>query len=104
MMSTWTAILEYLASSKAQACELAVSPYLCEFWPLSEIDRYNAEYEVERFAPGYRGFATSGGGEMFALSPNGQVVCLPFIGMAPSVAIELAPSWAAFLGMLRSAA
>jgi hypothetical protein len=56
------------------------------------------------FAPGYFGFATSGGGEMFALLPSGEVVCLPFIGMEPQVALPLASSWAEFEGMLRGSA
>ena len=72
-------------------------------WPLAEVDRYNAEYEVHIYAPGFRGFGTSGGGEMFALSPTGQVVCLPFIGMEPAAAIELAPNWPAFEAMLSAA-
>jgi hypothetical protein len=36
------------------------------------------------YAPGYFGFATSGGGEMFALLPSGEVVCLPFMYGTPS--------------------
>ena len=55
-----------------------------------------------KFAADYFGFATSGGGEMFALSPEGAVVCLPFIGMEPSAAIPIALSWSAFEGKLRN--
>jgi hypothetical protein len=61
------------------------------------------EYEVPQYAPGFFGFATSGGGEMFAISPAGEIVCLPFIGMEPAVALLIAPSWSAFEGMLRNA-
>jgi len=102
-MDDWSAILDYLASTNPQVCELDASPYLCEFWPLSEVERYNAEYQVPIYAVGFRAFGTNGGGEMFALSPSGQVVCLPFIGMEPSAAMELAPNWKAFRELLRAA-
>jgi hypothetical protein len=104
MHEVWPIIVEYISSRSALVAEVAVSPYICELWPAQELDLNNEEYDVERLAPGFRGFATSGGGEMFALSPTGSIVCLPFIGMAPSASIELAPSWAAFTSMLSSAA
>jgi hypothetical protein len=93
----------YYMAGKPLVCELDKSPYLCEFWPLSELATYNGEYEVEQYAPGFFAFATSGGGEMFAISPSGTIVALPFIGMEPSVAVEVAPSWNQFEGMLRNA-
>lgn len=96
-------LLAYYAAGKPLVCELDANPYLCEFWPQDELSNYNVEYEVPLHAPNYFGFATNGGGEMFALSPSGAVVCLPFIGMEPAVALPVAPSWAAFEGMLRSA-
>lgn len=94
-------LLAYYAAGKRLVCELDANPYLCEFWPQEELTKYNVEYEVPLYAPGYFGFATNGGGEMLALSPSGAVVCLPFIGMQPAVALLVAPSWVAFEGMLR---
>ena len=96
-------LLAYYSAGKPLVCELNTNPYLCEFWPQEELTKYNVEYEVPLYAPGYFGFATSGGGEMFALTPSGAVVCLPFIGMEPSVALPVAPSWSVFEGMLRNA-
>jgi hypothetical protein len=96
-------LLAYYAAGKALVCELERSPYICEFWPLDELETYNSDYEVPKYAPGFLGFATSGGGEMFAVAPGGSVVCLPFIGMDPGVATTLAPSWNAFERELRSA-
>ena len=96
-------LLAYYAAGKPLVCELDANPYLCEFWPQEELLKYNVEYQVPLYAPGFFGFATSGGGEMFALSPSGAVVCLPFIGMEPAVALPVAPSWAAFEGLLRNA-
>ncbi len=103
MATSTQELLAYYAADKPLVCELDANPYLCEFWPQEELTQYNVEYEVPVYAPGYFGFATSGGGEMFALSPSGAVVCLPFIGMEPAVALLVAPSWASFEGMLRNA-
>ena len=96
-------LLAYYAAGKPLVCEFDANPYLCEFWPQEKLSTYNVEYEVPLYAPGYFGFATSGGGEMFALSPLGAVVCLPFIGMKPTDALLVAPFWAAFEPMLRNA-
>ena len=96
-------LLAYYAAGKPLVCDLDTSPYLCEFWPVDELAKYSLEYEVPKYAPGYFGFATSGGGEMFAFAPSGEVVCLPLIGMEPAVALPVAPSWAEFEAMLRSA-
>ncbi len=96
-------LLAYYASGRPLACEIEASPYLCEFWPLNELDTYNSDYEVPEYAPGYFGFGSNGGGEMFAISPTGSVVYMPFIGMGPADALELAPNWSAFETQLKNA-
>ena len=98
-----TELTDYYAAAKPLVCELDAQPFDCEFWPRDELEEWNLEYEVARAAPGFYGFASSGGGEMFAISPTGAVVALPFIGMDPSVALPIAPSWPAFGRMLREA-
>lgn len=102
-MATRADMEAYYSAGKPLVCELDENPYLCEFWPRDELAKYNEEYEVEQYAPGFFGFATSGGGEMYAISPEGSIVVLPFIGMEPSVVIEIAPSWNQFERMLRNA-
>ena len=94
-------LVEYHAVGGAQACELPISPHMCEFWPPEEVGRYNSEYQVPELAPGFLGFATSGGGEMLAVSPSGTIVSFPFIGMAPSEALLVAENWAQFLALLQ---
>jgi hypothetical protein len=94
---------EYHSSGSSLSCEIDVQPWLCEFWPIAELDTLNKDYEVPRNAPGYLGFATSGGGEMYALSPGGAIVCLAFVGMSPAEELPVAPSWGVFRGMLRNA-
>jgi len=95
--------MRYHKSGKPLDCELDVEPYRCEFWALDEIEALNAAYSVKEFAPGYLAFASSGGGEMFAWGPGESIVRLPFIGMSPSEAHEVAPSWAQFEKLLRPA-
>jgi hypothetical protein len=60
-------------------------------------------YEVAKYAPGFFGFASNGGGEMYAFSPTGAIVYLPFIGMEPKYARHLANSWQEFAVMLKNA-
>jgi hypothetical protein len=71
--------------------------------PLPEIEARHHQYEVPLNAPGYVGFGASGGGEMYAFSPRGDVVCLAFIGMAPREELAVASSWQVFEEMLRGA-
>ena len=102
-MGVPSSIAAYHQSRKPLVCELDVQPWLCEFWPEFELNQYNADYEVQVNAPGYFGFASSGGGEIYALSPSGKVVCLAFIGMSPQEELLVAETWVAFEGMLRDA-
>ena len=96
-------LIEHYNSGKPLVCELDASPYLCEFWPLEELEKYNADYEVQKYASGYFGFATSGGGEMYTISPSRAVVCLAFVGMSPNEELLVADSWPEFERMLRNA-
>jgi hypothetical protein len=97
-------LLDYHTAGGPTICDLDVQPWICEFWPLDELEQSNLDCEVQTYAPGFYGFATSGGGEMFALAPDGSVVCLAFIGMSPKEQLPVAPNWQAFVGMLRVAA
>jgi hypothetical protein len=103
MLEVPAQIIEYYKTGKPLVCEIDVQPWLCEFWPVNELTKYNKDCEVEEYAPGYFGFATSGGGEMYAVSPRGSIVCLAFIGMSPKEELPIAESWSAFERMLRSA-
>jgi hypothetical protein len=96
-------ITAYYKSGRPLVCEIDVQPWSCEFWPLGELVACNKDYEVAESAPGYFGFATSGGGEMYALSPSGAVVCLAFVGMSPKEELPIAESWSSFESMLKNA-
>jgi len=103
MLNVPKELLSYHAEGMPLCCDLDESPFACEFWPLGELDAYNSDYEVPEYAPGFLGFGTSGGGEMFAFSVDGKIVSLPFIGMAPDAAMLIAESWVEFEGKLRNA-
>ncbi len=97
-------LIAYHRSGKPLYCEIPIQPWGCEFWPLDEVVAYNENYLVSDFAPGYLGFATSGGGEMFAFAPSGRIVCLAFVGMDPTEALPVAETWHEFEAMLTNAA
>jgi hypothetical protein len=96
-------IIAYHHAANPLLCKIAVAPWDCEFWPLDKIVEYNKDYQVEDFAIGYFGFATSGGGEMYCLSPSARIVCLAFVGMNPNEELLVADTWQQFEGMLTHA-
>ena len=75
-------LTDYHRAGRPLSCEMDLQPFSCEFWPLSELVTYNAEYGVPKYAPGYFGFGTSGctiGWISWALSrePNSGGPTLP---------------------------
>lgn len=102
MDSVPTELMAYHKAGLPLSCEISVQPWLCEFWPIDEVLNYNRDYEVEVYAPGYLGFATNGGGEMYAFSPAGAIVGLAFIGMNPDEELHIAPSWSEFQRILHA--
>ena len=49
-------------------------------WPLTDIEKMNADYQVAEFMPGFLGFGSDGGGEMLVFDVAGIVWKLPFVG------------------------
>lgn len=96
-------LIAYHQSGRPLYCEIPVQPWGCQFWPLAEILEYNKNYLVPEFAPGYLGFATSGGGEMCSFAPSGRIVCLAFVGMSPEEELPVAETWHDFESMLAEA-
>jgi hypothetical protein len=53
-------------------------------WPVEDLAKFNADYEVEKYAPGLTLFGSDGGGEAFAFDASGgqaRIVSIPFIGL-----------------------
>jgi hypothetical protein len=95
--------LAYLLESDGGGGDIPVQPWCMFFWKSNEVHLNNERYEVPRNAPGFYGFGTNGGGEMFAFDARQakpcQVVILPFIPMDAKEAIQVAPDFASFRKM-----
>jgi hypothetical protein len=89
--------IAYFASNGPKEGPLSVEPGWFQLWPLDELERWNREYQVHEYAPGFVGFGSSGGGEMLAFDADGRVVMIPFIGMSPDEVWPVADSWNEFV-------
>ena len=73
-------------------------------WRVSELLRFNKEYQADVYAPGLFLLGSSGGGEAYAfdLRARGKstVVSVPFIGMDLREALPLAETFDGFLEYL----
>ena len=87
----------YMSGNSPIEGGLTVEPGWFQLWPLNEASKWNWEYQVEEFAPGFLGFGSSGGGEMLAFDGEGRVWMLPFVGMCPADAKLVASSWREFV-------
>jgi hypothetical protein len=89
--------VSYFASDGPKEGGLSVEPGWFQLWPLTEVERWNRKYHVSKFAPGFLGFGSSGGGEMLAFDAAGHVVMLPMVGMSADEAKLVADSWNEFI-------
>jgi hypothetical protein len=92
---------EYLAGDGPREAFLSERPLYMVLWPLENIERYNFEYEVPIYAPGFLSFGTNGGGELLVFDSTGAVFSLPAIGMDPKYALPVANSWAEFAALIK---
>lgn len=89
-------LIDYLRSDAPKYVERDAFPECVEMWAETDLETFNREYEVGRYAPGFYGIGSDGGGEMLALDSIGKIYCLPFIGMSPEAATLIADSWVSF--------
>jgi len=68
-------------------------PGYVALWPVNKIVEMNSEIEIERYAPGFVGFAGNGGGEVLVFDNAGTVFMLPLIGMELTQAICVAKNF-----------
>ena len=68
-------------------------PGYVALWPLDKLADYNADVEIEVYAPGFIAFGGDGGGELLAFDVSGAVVMLPMIGMKLRYATRVADSF-----------
>lgn len=87
---------DYLAYVEAGGADCAFTdgdPGYFQLWPPEEIERWNQDYGVPKWAPGFLGFGSDGGGEMLAFNSAGAVFMIPFVGMSVADAKEIGESW-----------
>lgn len=70
-----------------------IEPGYVALWAVNEIPEMNSEIEIERYAPGFVGFAGNGGGEVLVFDKTGTVFMLPLIGMEAMQAIRVAENF-----------
>jgi hypothetical protein len=101
--------LDYLARMPVGEGELTVEPGWIQLWAPGDVVRFNTLYDVQRNLPGFFGFGSSGGGELFAFDLRNHrrsvpVVIVPFIPMDATYATPVVSSFDALLTMLPSEA
>ena len=95
-----SAYLDFLRRGNGGEGEISSDPGYLILWKASEVNQFNDEYEVPKYAPGFWAFGSNGGGELFAFDFRGgapSVCLLPMIGLEPNAAMPLAPSFEAFV-------
>lgn len=87
-----------LALSNGGEGDLGVEPGWIQLWPAEEVLLMNEGYQVQDWLPGFWGFGSNGGGELFAFDMRRGVPCpivmVPFIPMDAHEAVQIAPSFA----------
>jgi hypothetical protein len=92
-------LIAYHSSGQSLVCRMAISPYVCEFFHLAELGQFSRG--TSTYVPGgYTAFATNGAGEIFAIAPEGRIVCLDAAAMLPKEALHIASCWVEFVSLL----
>lgn len=101
-----SAYVQFLRRSNGYEGEIDMEPGYLILWKAEEIHQLNRDYEVLKWAPGFCGFGSNGGGELivfdFRFNSEPRVCMIPMIGMEPNDAIELAPNFEFFVAHLLS--
>jgi len=90
-----------MADKHPTSGELSADPGWFELWPADQLDERNAAYKTQEFVPGFWGFGSNGGGELFAFDSQGSVFMIPFVPMEAKSAVKIADSWKSFDTMMK---
>jgi cell wall assembly regulator SMI1 len=69
-------------------------------WKAEDLDKFNRDYQVDEYAPGFLMFGSSGGGDGFAFDTRSapyRVMQVPFIGMSLDDAFFVSDSFTRLL-------
>ena len=72
--------------------ELSVDPLWYIIWEPENIEEYNNDYELFKYAPGFTAFGSNGANELLVVDESGSVYTIPAIGMEPKYADKIAES------------
>jgi hypothetical protein len=93
--------LAFLAFSNGGEGPLAVAPGWFVIWSAEEVLESNEGYQVDKEVPGFFGFGSNGGGELFAFDTRSpqpwQIVMIPFIPLQERYAVVVAESFDHFV-------
>jgi hypothetical protein len=70
--------------------ELSIDPLWYIIWEPENIEQYNIDYELQKYAPRFIAFGSNGGNELLVVDQSGCVYSLPAIGMEPKYANKIA--------------
>ena len=94
------AYLAFLERSNGGGGDLGIDSGWVSLWPAEEVVELNRGYEVQQWISDFFGFASNGGGELFAFDTRTphpwNVYMLPFIPMDEDEAILGADDFATF--------
>jgi hypothetical protein len=91
-----TVYLDYMSAGGPFEGFLDEDPGYFVLWSAEGIEENNRHLQLAEHAPGFLAFGGNGGGEILLFDVNGAIFMLPMIGLNPSEAILVAPTWVAF--------
>jgi len=87
-------IIEAIRELKVESFYSAKEELEFILWLPDDIDNFNAEYNIEKFIPGYFGIGSDGGGELLTVElKSGHLYSIPFIPMDRNERIKIADSF-----------
>jgi hypothetical protein len=92
---------KYMTDGGSTSGELSVDPGWFDLWPVAQLAELNAAYKTDDFVPGFTGFGSNGGGEIFAFDAEGGIFMIPFVPMETQSAVKIAGSWNEFQKMMK---
>jgi len=72
--------------------EMSIDPMWYIIWEVENLEEYNKDYEISKYAPGFTAFGSNGADELLVVDESGLVYTIPAIGMEPQYANKIAES------------
>ncbi len=93
--------IAFLQYSNGGEGTLGIEPGWVQFWAAEVVLELNKGYQIDKYLPGFLGFASNGGGELFAFEINQdkpwKIVVIPCIPMEANEAIIIANDFEEFI-------